>query len=358
MTITEATAKIKLLDDKYIKLAQQRLDSLTKPRGSLGKLEAFAKALCAIYQTDMPEMPKKGIFVFAGDHGVVQEGVSAYPSEVTPQMVFNFLRGGAGINVLAGHAGADVFVIDMGVNFVFKDCPGLINKKVVSGTNNMTKGPAMSRDEATKTIEAGISLALEYAAKGYRLFGTGDMGIGNTTPSSAITAVLTGLSPKAVTSRGTGIDDESLIKKIKVIESALSLNKPDKLDGLDVLSKVGGAEIGGIAGLCIGAASLGIPVVVDGFISSAGAAIACAIDKKVAAYLIGSHMSQEGGHRPLLTHMGVEPLFDFNMRLGEGTGAALAMTVLDASLKIYREMATFAEAMVSDTDKDIHKCES
>ncbi|MBF0519310.1 MAG: nicotinate-nucleotide--dimethylbenzimidazole phosphoribosyltransferase [Nitrospirae bacterium] len=355
MTISEATAKIKPIDDKYIKLSQERLDSLTKPRGSLGKLEDFAKRLCAVYQTDMPEMPKKGVFVFAGDHGVVEEGVSAYPSEVTPQMVFNFLRGGAGINVLARHAGADVFVIDMGVNYVFKDCPGLINKKVVSGTKNMCKGPAMSTDDAVSTIEAGISLAEEYAKKGYRLFGTGDMGIGNTTPSSAITAVLTGLSPQAVTSRGTGIDDAALAKKIKAIETALTVNKPDRHNALDVLSKVGGAEIGGIAGLCIGAASLGIPVVVDGFISTAGAAIACVLDKRVSAYLIGSHMSQEGGHKPLLNFMGVEPLFDFNMRLGEGTGAALAMTVLDASLKIYREMATFAEAMVSDTDKDIHK---
>lgn len=335
-------------DEGLLNLATARLDSLTKPQGSLGRLEEFAKRIVAITGDSMPPLfGKKAIFTFAGDHGVVDEGVSLFPKEVTVQMVHNFLQGGAGINVLARHAGADVVVVDMGVDHDFDDDPGLIRKKVVRGTRNMRKGTAMTRDEAAQTIETGIALAKEYADKGYRLFGTGDMGIGNTTPSSAIAAVMTGASAAEVTGKGTGISDESLRHKITVIEDAIALNKPDPADPVGVLAKVGGAEIGGIAGFILGAASLRIPVVVDGIISTAGAIIAWSIAPAVRDYMFAAHNSVEKGHSVMLKKIGLEPVLDMGLRLGEGTGAALAMTLIEAGLKIYREMATFDEAGVS-----------
>ncbi|HDH02089.1 MAG TPA: nicotinate-nucleotide--dimethylbenzimidazole phosphoribosyltransferase [Nitrospirae bacterium] len=347
MKIEERLSCIKPVRKELYSIAQKRLDNLTKPPGSLGRLEEFAGRLVSIYETEMPEMPRKVVFTFAGDHGVAEEGVSAYPSEVTRQMVFNFLSGGAGINVLARHAGAEVVVVDIGVDFDFQDSEGLVKKKVVHGTGNMTKGPAMTRDEALRCMEAGIELAEEYADKGFKLFATGEMGIANTTPSSAIAAVITGRPVSEVTGRGTGIGDEALKKKREVIEKAISLNRPDPKDPVDVLSKVGGAEIGGIAGLCIGAAARGIPVVVDGFISTAGALIAWSLNPVVADYLFAAHNSQETGHRAMLEHMESRPILDLDLRLGEGTGAALAMTLMDAGLKIYREMATFQEAGVT-----------
>ncbi|GBE35869.1 nicotinate-nucleotide--dimethylbenzimidazole phosphoribosyltransferase [bacterium BMS3Bbin07] len=347
MKIEERVSLIKPVRKELYSAAQKRLDNLTKPPGSLGRLEEFAGRLVAIYETEMPEIPRKVVFTFAGDHGVAEEGVSAYPSEVTRQMVFNFLSGGAGINVLARHAGAEVVVVDIGVDFDFQDSEGLVKKKVVHGTGNMTKGPAMTRDEALRCMEAGIELAEEYADKGFKLFATGEMGIANTTPSSAIAAVITGRPVSEVTGRGTGIGDEALKKKREVIEKAISLNRPDPKDPVDVLSKVGGAEIGGIAGLCIGAAARGIPVVVDGFISTAGALIAWSLNPVVADYLFAAHNSQETGHRAMLEHMESRPILDLDLRLGEGTGAALAMTLMDAGLKIYREMATFQEAGVT-----------
>jgi len=347
MKIEERLSCIKPVRKELHSIARKHLDNLTKPPGSLGRLEEFAARLVAIYETEMPEMPEKVVFTFAGDHGVAEEGVSAYPSEVTKQMVFNFLSGGAGINVLARHAGAEVVVVDIGVDFDFQDFEGLVKKKVVHGTRNMTKGPAMTRDEALRCMEAGIELAEEYAEKGFRVFATGEMGIANTTPSSAIAAVITGRPVSEVTGRGTGIGDEALKKKREVIEKAISLNRPDPKDPVDVLSKVGGAEIGGIAGLCIGAAARGIPVVVDGFISTAGALIAWSLNPVVADYLFAAHNSQETGHRAMLEHMGSRPILDLDLRLGEGTGAALAMTLMDAGLRIYREMATFQEAGVT-----------
>jgi nicotinate-nucleotide--dimethylbenzimidazole phosphoribosyltransferase len=329
-------------------VAQKRLDSLTKPLGSLGRLEEFARKLVAIYENEMPDLLKKVVFTFAGDHGVAEEGVSAYPREVTRQMVFNFLRGGAGINVLARHVGTEVVVIDVGVNGDFEDVKGLVSKKVVSGTRNMRKGPAMTKDEAIQCISVGIELANDYAKKGYRLFGTGDMGIGNTTPSSAIAAVLTCRPVSEVTGRGTGISDDALRNKIMVIEEAISLNKPNPSDPVDVLAKVGGAEIGGIVGLVIGAAANKIPVVIDGFISTAGALIAYGLEPGTKDYLFAAHISQEIGHRAMLDRMGLRPILDLDLRLGEGTGAALAMLIIEAGLKIYREMATFGEAGVSN----------
>jgi nicotinate-nucleotide--dimethylbenzimidazole phosphoribosyltransferase len=350
--LDETLSKIRSVNPEWYEKAQKRLDNLTKPLGSLGRLEEFAKRLVAIFENNMPVLNKKAIFTFAGDHGVTEEGVSAYPKEVTPQMVFNFLRGGAGINVLARHAGADVIVIDIGVDHDFKDIEGLIHKKVLRGTRNFTKGPAMTREEAIRCIEVGIEIANAYARKGYRLFATGEMGIGNTTPSSAITAVLTGRPVEEVTGRGTGIGDEALKRKIDAIKRGIEVNRPDPSDPIDVLQKVGGAEIGGIAGLIIGAASNRIPIVVDGFISGAGALIAYKLKPETKDYMFAAHNSQEIGHKVLLETMGLRPILDLDLRLGEGTGAALAMPMIEAGLKIYKEMATFEEAGVSDEIQD------
>ncbi|MBA4391562.1 MAG: nicotinate-nucleotide--dimethylbenzimidazole phosphoribosyltransferase [Syntrophus sp. (in: bacteria)] len=334
--------------DDLLEIAQKRLDSLTKPQGSLGRLEEFAKKLVLLTGQAMPQpFPKKAIFTFAGDHGVVDEGVSLFPKEVTIQMVYNFLKGGAGINVLARHAGADEIVVDIGVDYDFGEEKDLLVRKVVKGTKNMRKGPAMTRQEAEHCIEIGLELALNYAKKGYGIFGTGEMGIGNTTPSSAIAAVLTGTAVSKVTGRGTGITDETLQHKISVIEDSISLNKPDPKDPIDVLSKVGGAEIGGIAGLILGAASQKIPVVIDGFISTAGALIAYSIEPAVKDYMFAAHRSVEIGQQVMLEVMGLRPILDLEMRLGEGTGAALGIFIIEAGLKVYREMATFDEAGVS-----------
>jgi nicotinate-nucleotide--dimethylbenzimidazole phosphoribosyltransferase len=266
-------------------------------------------------------------------------------------MVLNFLRGGAGINVLARHAGAEVVVIDIGVDCDFGDIGGLMKMKVLRGTANMAKIPAMTRDEAVRTVEIGIELAQGYAKRGYKIFGTGEMGIGNTTPSSAIAAVLTGRPVSDVTGKGTGITDEALQHKVRVIEKAIAVNRPDPKDPIDVLAKVGGAEIGGIAGLILGAAEQRIPVVIDGFISTAGALIAFALEPKTKEYMFAAHNSVEIGHRIMLDAMGLRPILDLDMRLGEGTGAAIAMALIEAGLKIYKEMATFGEAGVSGETK-------
>jgi nicotinate-nucleotide--dimethylbenzimidazole phosphoribosyltransferase len=328
--------------------ACERLDSLTKPQGSLGRLEEFAQKLVLLSGHTMPyPSMKKVLFTFAGDHGVVDEGVSLFPKEVTVQMVYNFLKGGAAINVLARHTGSDEVVVDIGVDYDFGVEKGLVSRKVVRGTKNMRKGPAMTREEAQQSMDVGITLALEYAKKGYSMFGTGEMGIGNTTPSSAIAAVLTGTTARGVTGRGTGITDETLEHKIKVIEDSISLNRPDPKDPIDILAKIGGAEIGGNAGLILGAASIKVPVVIDGFISTAGALIAYCIEPAVKDYMFAAHNSVEKGHAVILEKMGLKPILDLDLRLGEGTGAALGMFIIEAGLKIYREMATFDEAGVS-----------
>ena len=343
------SSKIVSTNGMFAEQAQQRLDNLTKPQGSLGRLEEFAKQLVAITEDQMPKLDKKVVFTFAGDHGVAEEGVSAFPKEVTGQMVFNFLNGGAGINVLARHAGADVVVVDIGVDYDFSGLKNtlLVIKKVVSGTKNMRKEPAMTRDEARKCIEVGMELADEYAKKGYKIFGTGDMGIANTTPSSAIVAVITGKPVEDITGRGTGINDDSWKNKVQVIKDAISLNRPDPSDAIDVLAKIGGAEIGGIAGLILGASANKIPVVIDGFISTAGALIAYTIEPKTKDFMFAAHRSQEIGHRVMLEKIGLRPILDLDLRLGEGTGAALAMFIIEAGLKIYKEMATFEEAAVA-----------
>ncbi|MCX7723894.1 MAG: nicotinate-nucleotide--dimethylbenzimidazole phosphoribosyltransferase [Thermodesulfovibrio sp.] len=343
--------KIEPVKKEFIDLAWRRLDNLTKPPRSLGRLEEVAARLVAIYENPMPEIKKKAVFVFASDHGVTKEGVSAYPKEVTAQMVFNFLRGGAGINVLARHVGADVLVVDVGVDYDFGEVEGLINKKIVKGTANMVFGPALTYEQALRSIQIGIDLVRQYFQHGYNLFATGEMGIGNTTPSSAVVSVLTNSDVEEVTGRGSGIDDIVFKRKVEVIKKAISINNPISSDPIDVLSKVGGPEIGAMAGVVLGCAELKIPVVVDGFISTAGALIAYCINSNVKDYIFASHNSVERGHKKVLDFMGLEPLLDLKLRLGEGTGAALAMTIIEASLKIYREMATFEEAGVSKSDK-------
>jgi len=340
---------IKPINPVFYEKAQKRLDNLTKPQGSLGRLEEFAARIVAISENMRPTLNKKVIFTFAGDHGVAEEGVSAFPKEVTPQMVLNFLRGGAGINVLARHAGADVAVIDIGVDYDFCNMDGLIHKKIIRGTKNIRKGPAMTREEAQRCIEAGIELAEEYANKGYNIFGTGDMGIANTTPSSAIAAVFSKRTVEEVTGRGTGIDDGAFKNKVRVIEDSIKINKPDAKDPLDVLAKLGGAEIAGIAGLVLGATVNRIPVVIDGFISTAGALIAYQLCPTVKDYIFAAHTSVERGHWIMLEKMDMKPILNLNMRLGEGTGAALGISLIEAGVKIYNEMATFGEAGVSES---------
>ncbi len=328
-------------------MAQSRLDRLTKPQGSLGQLEEIAKRYVAIVEDPQPRVRKKIVYTFAGDHGVTAEGVSAYPKEVTPQMVYNFIRKGAAINVLAAHAGAEVVVVDIGVDHEFEPLPGLIVRKVARGTGNIASGPAMSREQALQAISVGLEMADDARGRKADLVGTGDMGIGNTTPSSAILASLTGLTVSLVTHRGTGIDDAALVRKIQVIEDAIEVNHPNAKDPVDVLAKVGGFEIAGIAGLIIGCAAHRIPVVVDGFISTAGAMIAVALNHRIRDYLFASHQSVEVGHQFMWEYIGQKPILNLSMRLGEGTGAALAMSIVEAAVKILNEMATFSEAGVS-----------
>jgi nicotinate-nucleotide--dimethylbenzimidazole phosphoribosyltransferase len=346
--LNETLAHIQPVDAELLAQAQAKLDNKTKPLGSLGRLEEFARRFAAISGSLAPDTRKKIIFTFAGDHGVVEEGISAFPKEVTPQMVFNILNGGAGVNILARHSRAEVLVVDIGVDYDFGVTPGLIHKKVARGTRNFTKGPAMSRDEALAAIAVGIGLADNAKAEGVAMVGTGEMGIGNTTPSSAIMAAISGKSAREVTHRGTGISDSVLENKIRVIERGLEVNRPDPKNPLDVLAKVGGLEIAGIAGLILGCAANRIPVVVDGFISTAGALIASELHLCVKEYIFASHRSVEVGHGIMLDRIGVDPILDLGLRLGEGTGAALAIGIIEAAVKVMNEMATFDEAGVSE----------
>lgn len=339
--------EIPALDEALMHQAQQRLDRLTKPLGSLGRLEHLAKQVVGITGVLTPRLSQKVVITMAADHGVVAEGVSAFPQTVTQQMVYNFLRGGAGINVLARHAGARVVVVDMGVAAELTPHPDLIMRKVAYGTKNFAQGPAMTRDEALRALDAGHEIVTLEIAQGAELIATGDMGIGNTTASSAIAAVITGQPVHRVTGRGTGIDDASHARKVAVIERALRTNHPDPSDALDVLAKVGGFEIAGLAGVMLGAAQARRPVVIDGFISGAAALIAAGLVPRAKAYFIASHLSQEPGHRLMLEHLGLQPVLDLDLRLGEGTGAVLAAGIVEAGCKILNEMATFEEAQVS-----------
>jgi len=328
---------------------QARINRQAKPQGSLGRLEEFAKRFVSI--TGRDAIRKKLVFTFAGDHGVAEEGVSAFPASVTPQMVYNFIDGGAAINALARHAGAEVIVVDMGVNHDFENREGLLQKKIAHGTANLAQGPAMTRSQALQALETGIELASSCVDAGVDLVGTGDMGIANTTPSSAIIAAFSGLPVEKVTFLGTGIDDAALLRKREVIRQSLAINQPDPKDPIDVLAKVGGFEIGGIAGLVLGCAAVGIPVVVDGFISTAGALIATELHPHVSDYIFAAHKSVEIGHRAMLERIGQRPMLDLDLRLGEGTGGVLAMNLVEAALQAYREILTFDEAGVSEGDE-------
>lgn len=325
------------------------LDELTKPPRSLGVLEDLAAAFCLVTGTTSPRLHKKRIITFAADHGVTVEGVSAFPSEVTPQMVYNMLGGGAAINVLARHAGADLQLVDVGVAASLDGAPGLLQRKVRPGTSNLAAGPAMSEEDALRAIQVGVDLAQAAADDEVSILGTGEMGIGNTTPSSALYAALIPCPVAEVTGRGTGIDDFALENKVKVIERALKINAHLLTDPLRTMAALGGLEIAAICGLILGAAGRCLPVVVDGFISSAGALVALRLCEPVRDYLFFSHCSAEAGHRTLFQRLNLRPLLDLDMRLGEGTGAALAMHLIEAGVKIYNEMATFASAGVSSS---------
>ena len=336
------------IDEQAAEAARARQAVLTKPGGSLGRLEELSIQMAGIRGQARPRVERKAVIVMAADHGIAREGVSAYPSEVTPQMVLNFLHGGAAINVLARQAGARVKVVDMGVAYDFGDLPGLIQRKVAHGTRSITAGPAMTRAQAEQALQIGIDLAAAEVDSGLDLIATGDMGIGNTTPSSAIVAAFTGLPPARVTGRGTGVDDTGLARKVAAIQTALLVNQPDPSDALDVLHKLGGFEIAGMAGVMIGAAARRIPVVVDGFISGAAALVAAELLPDVRPYLIAAHLSVEIGHRAIWERLGLRPMLDHHLRLGEATCAALAFHLVEAAARILDEMATFGEAGVSD----------
>ncbi len=339
--------RIQPVSKEYLDAGWKRLDQLTKPKRSLGLLEELAARYCAIRRSVSPGITGKAVFVFAGDHGVVDEGVSAYPQEVTGLMVKTFLAGGAGINVLARCAGAEVHVVDIGMAKPLPGSPGLIQRCVRRGTGNILREPAMSREETDKAIDVGVEMARSAHDRGVSIVATGDMGIGNTTPSSALLAALLPSEARHVTCRGTGLDDEGLAHKTRVIELALKRAAGDLGDPVSALAAVGGLEIAGICGLCLGAAFQKMAVLVDGFISSAGALAAMRINPAVTGYLIFSHHSVERGHRVFFEKEGLRPVLNLDMRLGEGTGAALAMQVLESAIKVFNEMSTFAEAGIT-----------
>lgn len=350
--LNDAIQSIKEPDKAMFEKAMDRLANQARPAGSLGILEPLSARLASIHGAIDVKLTRKVVVTCAGDHGVVAEGVSLFPQEVTPQMVFNFVGGGASISVLARHAGATVQVADLGVNYDFDPDLPIFHKKVAKGTKNFAKEPAMSREQAIQSMEAGIEIVDDLVANGgVDLLGTGDMGIGNTTPSSAIIAAFSGLPVEELTGRGTGLGDDALQNKIRVIEKALELHQPDPFDALDVLAKVGGFEIGGLGGLVIGAAKHGIPVVCDGLISTAGALVACELAPAAKAYLFSSHRSVEVGHRFMHERLGVEPLIDLGFRLGEGTGAAVAMELLDAATRVLAEIKTFEEVGIENANE-------
>ena len=338
------------LDRAAMLAARNRQNDLTKPPGSLGRLEDLSIQLAGIQRRAIPEIKDKAIITMAGDHGIVAEKIGRWPQEVTAQMVNNFLRGGAGINVLARHVGARIIVVDMGVATDLPDDSQLVSRKIGSGTRNLAVGPAMTTAQAARAIETGIEILNAELVKGLDVVGTGDMGIGNTTASSAITSVITGRPVDDVTGRGTGLSDEQLARKVAIIKKALTVNNPVPSLPLEVLAKLGGFEIGGLVGVILAGAARRIPVVIDGFVSGAAALIAASLAPRVKDYLIAAHVSEEPGHRYILEHLGLKPLLDLNMRLGEGTGAALGISLVEAATKILAQMATFTEAGVSEAE--------
>ena len=352
MTLDNAVGRIRPADPDARRDAALRQSRLTKPPGSLGRLEELSIQLAGIFGTERPAPRGKTVVVAAGDHGVVAQGVTGYPQEVTAQMVLNFLAGGAAVNAMARTAGVDLLIVDAGVAGALPNHPGLRVAATARGTGDISRGPAMTRQQAEACVNAGIGVALEAAESGADLIGTGDMGIGNTTSSSAIAAVMTGRPPSETTGRGTGRTDRELSHKVAVVERAIEVNRPHPADGLDVLAKVGGFEIGVLAGVVLGGALARRAVVLDGFISGAAALIAHSLCPTVRDYVLAAHLSADAGHRAVLSHLGLRPLLDLDMRLGEGTGAVLAMGLLEAAAACLTDMATFDEAGVSDRESD------
>ncbi|MGH9109870.1 MAG: nicotinate-nucleotide--dimethylbenzimidazole phosphoribosyltransferase [Acidimicrobiales bacterium] len=347
----DAAASVVTPDAAAAAAAAARQDRLTKPPGALGRLEAAGARLAGIARRCPPPVPEPAVVaVFAGDHGVLSEGVSPWPQEVTAQMVANFCAGGAAVNVLAGHVGAGVVVVDVGVASTLAPGPSLLDRKVRPGTANLAAGPAMSHDEASRALDVGAEVAAELAGSGTRCLLTGDMGIGNTTPSAALLSALTGRPAEAVTGRGTGIDGDRWAAKVNVVAGAV-----DRVRGrptLDVLAEVGGLEIAALAGFVVGGAAAGLPVLLDGVIAAAAAVVAVDLVPNCAGYLFAGHRSTEPGSAVALDHLGLDPLLDLDLRLGEGTGACLALPVLQASAKILSQMATFDSAGVSERPDD------
>lgn len=346
--IQETLEKVLPVQGEVMEQTQARLDSLTKPPGSLGVMECIAKKVAGITGQVQPGVPVKTCILMAGDHGVVEEGVTPYPQEVTSQMVLNFIQGGAAMSILSRHVGAELVIVDLGVASDLPDIPLLQKRKVAYGTKNMCRGPAMTREQALQAVAVGIQVVEECIDRGTGLVGIGEMGIGNTTPSTAIISLYSGKKVEEVVGRGTGVNDQGLRVKVAAIYRAIEVNQPDTADPIGALSKVGGLEIAGLVGVILGAAARRVPVVIDGFISGAAAVIAAALRPVVKEYLVASHLSEEPGHQVMLDYLGIKPMLYMNMRLGEGTGAALAMNIIDASLKVLNQMATFAEAGVSD----------
>jgi nicotinate-nucleotide--dimethylbenzimidazole phosphoribosyltransferase len=348
--VNEVIAAIRPTDPAAEEAAWARLDSLTKPPRSLGKVEAIAARVARVQGTDHPSVDTKAILLMAGDHGVYEEGVAPYPQEVTWQMVANFVYKGAAINQFAASVGADVIVHDVGVIRDLSDMPGVVIAKVAPGTANMTKGPAMSREQAAQAVMVGVQSARDAVARGVQLISTGDMGIANTTPASALTAVFADAAPATVCGRGTGLDDEGVARKVDAVERALAVNGAADLDALGVLAAVGGYEIAALAGVVLGAAEQGTCVIFDGFISGSAALSAVRLCPTASEYLFPSHRSVEPGHTVQLAALGLEPVLELDMRLGEGTGGALTMGIMDAACRMISGMATFAEAGVDDKE--------
>lgn len=340
-------SQITPLDKNAMDLARRRQNQLTKPQGSLGRLESLSIQLAGITGEVYPDVTRKLVLVMAGDHGVVEEGVSAYPQDVTAQMVMNMIRGGAAVNVLARQCGAHVLIVDMGIKMDIEPYDNLLVKKIAHGTGNIAREPAMSRKQAEEAILIGEEIITAEIKKGVDIFATGEMGIGNTTPSAAIAMLLTKKPAEQIVGRGTGISDLGLKNKINAIKKAVLVNKPDPEDGLDILSKIGGFEIAGLTGAILAAAAYRKPIVIDGFISTAAAMVAVVIAPVVREFLIASHISTETGHSIMLDWLGLNPLIDLGLRLGEGSGAVLCFPIIEAACKIIKEMATFDEAGVS-----------
>jgi nicotinate-nucleotide--dimethylbenzimidazole phosphoribosyltransferase len=354
MELHDVLARIEPPDERLAEAARERHAQLTKPPGSLGRLEALGVQLAAIYGTVKPEVRGQGIAVFAADHGVTEAGISAYPKAVTQQMVANFLRGGAAVNALARTVGAELVVVDVGVDAdeaawaAFAGHPQFVARKVKRGTKNMLEHPAMSEGEVLAAIGVGIEVANALVAKGANLLAGGEMGIGNSTAAAALTAVFTKRPAREVTGRGTGLDEAGLAHKVRVVETALAKHRPDAAKPLKALAQVGGLELAALTGFYLAASAQRVPVLLDGFIATAAALVAVALAPAARGYLIASHLSAEPGHAVQLATLHLTPLLDLDMRLGEGTGALLAMPLVQGAARVLAEMATFAEAGVAE----------